>query len=50
MNNASEPETRGTVNGIGFGVTSLFRAAGYALAAVVFAWSQNNGTCNNCHY
>ena len=43
LNNSSIPETRGTVNGIGHALNAFLRAVGYALAATVFAWSQNNG-------
>ena len=43
LNNSSIPETRGTVNGIGFAFGSLLSAVGCVSAATVFAWSQNNG-------
>ncbi len=43
LNNSCIPETRGTVNGIGFALASLLSAVGSVSAATVFAWSQNNG-------
>ena len=43
LNNSSIPETRGTVNGIGYAFNALLRIVGYVSASTVFAWSQNNG-------
>ena len=44
VTNSSVSEVKGIVNGIGIALLSLGGGGGYALAAVVFAWSQNNGT------
>ncbi len=43
MNNVSPPAIKGTVNGIAQALLSIFRSMGYLVAALMFAWSQNNG-------
>ena len=43
VNNASPSEIKGIVNGIAVALVSLFRAGGYSVAAIIFAWSQTNG-------